>query len=276
MATGRTTVRQVKYGEKLRRSQQLQQQQEQQRQRWRRPSSPPEVHVSCSEVEVEGYGPYKPVPPPKPLSQQQQSQQQQQQDHDFPQQPQQQQQQQQSGGSTPPPYRMPPYPPFGEPQIPGAAGVGTVESAIIAGSPIAQRYQQGLHTHSNKFPIEREVILTTTDKDSKIPILQDYKKRSKSAVAPDAPPKQMAAWTQGPMQNMQIMPDQARPSTSSRRSSSSSCPHSSSVLLSASNETVRDNAPTSAASPVLLKESFTRPWSSSHWNRPQLLPRTPA
>ncbi|CAH1959105.1 unnamed protein product [Acanthoscelides obtectus] len=151
--------------------------------------------VSFVPVEVEGYGPYKPVPPPKPLSQQ----------HDYPQQP----QQQQSSGGTPPPYRMPPYPPFGEPQIPGAAGVGPVESTIIAGSPVAQRYQQGLHTHSNKFPIEREVILTATDKDSKIPILQDYKKRSKSTVvAPDVPPKQMAAWTQGPMQNMQILPDQ--------------------------------------------------------------------
>lgn len=45
--------------------------------------------------------------------------------------------------------------------------------------------------------IEREVILSSTDKNNKIPILHDYMKRSKGAIAPDVPPKQMAAWTQG-------------------------------------------------------------------------------
>lgn len=51
-------------------------------------------------------------------------------------------------------------------------------------------YQNGI-----SFQIEREVILSSTDKNSKIPILHDYKKRTKAVVAPDIPPKQMAAWT---------------------------------------------------------------------------------
>lgn len=51
-----------------------------------------------------------------------------------------------------------------------------------------------------KFQIEREVILSSGDKNSKIPILNEYKKRSKVAIAPDVPPKQMAAWTQGQQQ----------------------------------------------------------------------------
>ncbi|XP_049825449.1 uncharacterized protein LOC109595245 isoform X3 [Aethina tumida] len=141
-------------------------------------------------VEVEGYGPYKPVPPPKPLPQQ-------------PTQNQQQQQQQQPISLTPPPYRMPPYPLYNEPSIPGAAA--GLETPIAASSPATT---QGLHTHSSKFPIEREVILSSTDKNSKIPILHDYKKRTKATIAPDAPPKQMAAWTQGQMQNHQILPDE--------------------------------------------------------------------
>ncbi|XP_018573770.1 uncharacterized protein LOC108912850 isoform X3 [Anoplophora glabripennis] len=138
------------------------------------------------QVEVEGYGPYKPVPPPKPL----------------PQQALQSQELQQLDCFTPPPYRMPPYPLFNEPNIPGAAGL---DHPIASSSPATP---QGLHTHSSKFPIEREVILSSTDKNSKIPILHDYKKRTKASVAPDAPPKQMAAWTQGQIQNHQILPDQ--------------------------------------------------------------------
>lgn len=84
-------------------------------------------------VEVEGYGPYKPVPPPKPL----------------PQQPTQSQQQQ--GCLTPPPYRMPPYP-LNEPSIPGAAGL---DNPIATSSPATP---QGLHTHSSKFPVSSNFI----------------------------------------------------------------------------------------------------------------------
>ncbi|KAK9870937.1 hypothetical protein WA026_009898 [Henosepilachna vigintioctopunctata] len=84
---------------------------------------------------------------------------------------------------------MPPYPLYSETTIPGAAGS---EGQLNNPHP---NPQQGLQTHSNKFPIEREVILSSTDKNSKIPILHDYKKRTKSVVAPDVPPKQLAAWT---------------------------------------------------------------------------------
>ncbi|KAJ3631915.1 hypothetical protein MTP99_013016 [Tenebrio molitor] len=182
MATGRT-VRQVKQGERLRRSQNS-----------LNPLSGPESDIEQNEgiarvvktsefVEVEGYGPYKPVPPPKPL-------------------PQQPIQSQQQGCLTPPPYRMPPYPLYNEPSIPGATGLDT---PVAAASPATQ---QGLHTHSSKFPIEREVILSSTDKNSKIPILHDYKKRTKGAIAPDVPPKQMAAWTAQGQTHQILSPDQ--------------------------------------------------------------------
>ncbi|XP_066583341.1 mediator of RNA polymerase II transcription subunit 12-like [Prorops nasuta] len=54
-----------------------------------------------------------------------------------------------------------------------------------------------LQTHSSKFPIEREVVLSSTDKNSKIPILHEYKQRAagRVAIAPDAPIKQQA-WVQ--------------------------------------------------------------------------------
>jgi hypothetical protein len=76
--------------------------------------------MSCVAAEVEGYGAYKPVPPPKPLS---------------------------SCITTtcysPPPYRMPPYPLYGETAIPGTA----------ASEPPAASNTSGLHTHSSKFPV---------------------------------------------------------------------------------------------------------------------------
>ncbi|XP_059062886.1 uncharacterized protein LOC131855614 isoform X1 [Achroia grisella] len=77
-----------------------------------------------------------------------------------------------------PPYRMPPAP---EAALPGAPAPST---------PAA------LHTHSAKFPIEREVILSSGDKNSKVPILQEARKRGRlGAVAPDTPPKALSAWT---------------------------------------------------------------------------------
>ncbi|XP_031339187.1 uncharacterized protein LOC116167798 isoform X2 [Photinus pyralis] len=175
------TVRQVKHGERLRRSQNS----------LIPPISTPDKSLvgncklpfTCETlVEVDGYGPYKPVPPPKPLPQQN------------------------SSSAPPPPYRMPPYPLFNEPSIPGATGLES--SGNLSNS-------QGLQTHSSKFPIEREVILSSADKNSKIPILQEYKKRSKSAIAPDIPPKQMAAWTQAQrqmtLQSQVLNPDQIHP-----------------------------------------------------------------
>ncbi|XP_061376773.1 uncharacterized protein LOC116770628 isoform X2 [Danaus plexippus] len=81
------------------------------------------------------------------------------------------------GTSEPvPPYRMPPAP---EAALPGAP------------APPAQ----GIHTHA-KFPIERDVILSSGDKNSKVPILQEARKRGRlGAVAPDTPPKALSAWT---------------------------------------------------------------------------------
>lgn len=49
------------------------------------------------------------------------------------------------------------------------------------------------------------MVLSSTDKNSKIPILHDYMKRTKVAIAPDVPPKQMAAWT---VQGQALGPDQ--------------------------------------------------------------------
>ncbi|XP_060840119.1 uncharacterized protein LOC132921236 isoform X1 [Rhopalosiphum padi] len=75
----------------------------------------------------------------------------------------------------PPPYRMPPYPLYNE-------------STPLPGS------SNKIHTHSSKFPIEREVVLSNVDKNLKIPILNEYKKRPKS-VAPDTPNVQIA-WSE--------------------------------------------------------------------------------
>ncbi|XP_064073200.1 uncharacterized protein LOC113396510 isoform X3 [Vanessa tameamea] len=77
-----------------------------------------------------------------------------------------------------PPYRMPPAP-----------------EAALPGAP-APSVPAALHTHSAKFPIEREVILSSGDKSSKVPILQEARKRGRlGAVAPDTPPKALSAWT---------------------------------------------------------------------------------
>ncbi|KAK0082077.1 hypothetical protein PV325_011120 [Microctonus aethiopoides] len=76
-----------------------------------------------------------------------------------------------------PKYRMPPL--YGEEQS-------------------SNQRTPNLQTHSNKFPIEREVILTSTDKNTKIPILHEYNKQRSAgrvAIAPDAPVKQQA-WVQ--------------------------------------------------------------------------------
>ncbi|XP_043520068.1 uncharacterized protein LOC122533948 isoform X1 [Frieseomelitta varia] len=62
-----------------------------------------------------------------------------------------------------------------------------------------------LQTHSSKFPIEREVVLSSGDKNSKIPILHEYKQRTagRVAIAPDAPIKQQA-WVQEATQMQEV------------------------------------------------------------------------
>ncbi|XP_013135383.1 PREDICTED: uncharacterized protein LOC106100865 [Papilio polytes] len=78
-----------------------------------------------------------------------------------------------------PPYRMPPAP-----------------EAALPGAPAPSAPPTALHTHSAKFPIEREVILSSGEKNSKVPILQEARKRGRlGAVAPDTPPKTLSAWT---------------------------------------------------------------------------------
>ncbi|XP_076257311.1 uncharacterized protein LOC143194417 isoform X1 [Rhynchophorus ferrugineus] len=95
---------------------------------------------------------------------------------------------------------MPLFPGQNDPGIPGAA---------LDYQPSSNLPQY--HTHSAKFPIVREVILSNVDKNSKFPILQELRKKpKKTLIAPDAPSKQMAAWTQVQMQT-QILPDQTHP-----------------------------------------------------------------
>ncbi|KAG7198061.1 hypothetical protein KM043_018229 [Ampulex compressa] len=83
-----------------------------------------------------------------------------------------------SGQTFAPEYRMPPL--YGEEQ-----------------SSSQTQQAANLQTHSSKFPIEREVVLSSGDKNSKIPILHEYKQRAagRVAIAPDAPIKQQA-WVQ--------------------------------------------------------------------------------
>ncbi|XP_015587077.1 uncharacterized protein LOC107263917 isoform X3 [Cephus cinctus] len=132
-------------------------------------------------------GPYKPVPPPKPVQNNQKSQNYQSLSND--QQPLAQTSTLSAARSSgqeslvhntgqSPEYRMPPL--YGEDQNP---------------SQIQQ--SANLQTHSSKFPIEREVVLSSSDKNSKIPILHEYKQRTSGrvAIAPDAPVKQQA-WVQ--------------------------------------------------------------------------------
>ncbi|XP_015438780.1 PREDICTED: uncharacterized protein LOC107193789 [Dufourea novaeangliae] len=91
-----------------------------------------------------------------------------------------------SGQNLAPEYRMPPL--YGE------------EQSSSQVQPAAN-----LQTHSSKFPIEREVVLSSGDKNSKIPILHEYKQRTagRVAIAPDAPIKQQA-WVQEGTQMQEV------------------------------------------------------------------------
>ncbi|XP_046432649.1 uncharacterized protein LOC124185689 isoform X1 [Neodiprion fabricii] len=151
-------------------------------------------------------GPYKPVPPPKPVPNNQkphahhqhqannqtevnQTLQSDQGSQIQYQNGSQEVQGQITGQPPAPEYRMPPL--YGDEQGQGQTHHGT-----------------NLQTHSSKFPIEREVILSSGDKNSKIPILHEYKKRptGRVAIAPDAPVKQQA-WTQEETQMQELRQD---------------------------------------------------------------------
>ncbi|XP_029171025.1 uncharacterized protein LOC114940490 isoform X2 [Nylanderia fulva] len=156
-------------------------------------------------------GPYKPVPPPKPVSHNQKNNQNGQQDE----QREQTVVERSSLRTTSGPERT------------SVAENGQVRSA--AGQPFAPEYRMpplygeeqssgqaqqaaSLQTHSSKFPIERELVLSSGDKNSKIPILHEYKQRTtgRVAIAPDAPIKQQA-WVQEGTQMQEVKQDgQAR------------------------------------------------------------------
>ncbi|XP_018338257.1 PREDICTED: uncharacterized protein LOC108746161 isoform X2 [Trachymyrmex septentrionalis] len=166
-------------------------------------------------------GPYKPVPPPKPVSNNQKNQDIQQDEHREQSVAERQSlrttsgpertnvaedgQVRSAGQPFAPEYRMPPL--YGEEQSSGQA-----------------QQAASLQTHSSKFPIERELILSSGDKNSKIPILHEYKQRTagRVAIAPDAPIKQQA-WVQEGTQMQEVRQDgQARNYQSQDAYSSSS------------------------------------------------------
>lgn len=75
-----------------------------------------EIFVCVAGVDLDGYGPYKPVPPPKPLP---------------------------PTGFQPPPYRMPPtHNSTEQHELPGAMMQPEQAHGLAA-----------LQTHSNKFPV---------------------------------------------------------------------------------------------------------------------------
>ncbi|XP_063992927.1 uncharacterized protein LOC135170802 isoform X1 [Diachasmimorpha longicaudata] len=79
-----------------------------------------------------------------------------------------------------------------------------------------------LQTHSNKFPIEREVVISSADKNTKIPILHEYKRTTgRVAIAPDAPVKQQA-WVQEGNQGQDRQEGHARTFPTAETHSSSS------------------------------------------------------
>ncbi|XP_024881290.1 uncharacterized protein LOC112460710 isoform X1 [Temnothorax curvispinosus] len=155
-------------------------------------------------------GPYKPVPPPKPVSNNQKNQDVQQDEH-----------------REQPVADRPSLRTTSGPERTNVSEDGQVRSA--AGQPFAPEYRMpplygeeqssgqaqqaaSLQTHSSKFPIERELILSSGDKNSKIPILHEYKQRTSGrvAIAPDAPIKQQA-WVQEGTQMQEVRQDgQAR------------------------------------------------------------------
>ncbi|XP_055535661.1 putative uncharacterized protein DDB_G0277255 isoform X2 [Wyeomyia smithii] len=128
-----------------------------------------------------------------------------------------------------PPYRMPPQPlgtsSYGvqnDHPIPGTAATGSATisgptsspslTAVTSAAGTDLSSQQhlllgsALRTHSSKFPIERELVLSSNKNASKIPLMQDNRNTniplltrsgtSSAAVGPDLPTKQTQAWNQ--------------------------------------------------------------------------------
>ncbi|XP_049293998.1 heat shock protein DDB_G0288861-like isoform X2 [Anopheles funestus] len=102
-----------------------------------------------------------------------------------------------------PPYRMPPQPL-------GAYGMQHDHHSSIPGTASTEAHVLAtpLRTHSSKFPIERELILSSNKNSSKIPLMQDNRNTSipallnrsaTSAIGPDLPVKQTQAWNQPQM-----------------------------------------------------------------------------
>uniref|UniRef100_A0A1B0D2S0 Uncharacterized protein n=1 Tax=Phlebotomus papatasi TaxID=29031 RepID=A0A1B0D2S0_PHLPP len=131
--------------------------------------------------------------------------------------------------NRPPSYRMPPQPPpgastvYSESTIPGATAsmdltnsMGTTENTYDGGS--------ALRTHSSKFPIEKELILSGDKGSTKIPLMNDYRtppsgflktgvtlqmlpRPVSASIAPDHPkPKHLQAWNSLPQQQSAQLP----------------------------------------------------------------------
>ncbi|XP_035794091.1 putative uncharacterized protein DDB_G0277255 isoform X1 [Anopheles albimanus] len=134
-----------------------------------------------------------------------------------------------------PPYRMPPQP------LGGACGMQQQQqqqqqhqqthqqqhdhhSSSIPGTASTEVHvlNTPLRTHSSKFPIERELILSSNKNSSKIPLMQDNRntsipallnRSSSSAIGPDLPVKQTQAWNQPQLDGMHSGMSSSNPRT---------------------------------------------------------------
>ncbi|KAG8248435.1 hypothetical protein J6590_040908 [Homalodisca vitripennis] len=112
------------------------------------------------------------------------------------------------------------------------------------------------------FEIEREVILSSTDKNSKIPILNEYRKRPKGAIAPDAPHIQLA-WTED-KRGMEQIHSNPPDSVGGHQ------------LYKAQPMTLLDSSRTSEPSPISRSQDNLNGYSSGQGTSTGAVPRTPA
>ncbi|XP_059608000.1 uncharacterized protein LOC132255846 [Phlebotomus argentipes] len=130
--------------------------------------------------------------------------------------------------NQPPSYRMPPQPPpgvtvaYSESAIPGATA--SMEFASGVGAEHCYDSGSALRTHSSKFPIEKELILSGDKGSTKIPLMNDYRtppvgflktgvtlqmlpRPVSASIAPDHPkPKHLQAWNSLPQQQAVQLP----------------------------------------------------------------------
>uniref|UniRef100_A0A1B0CBE2 SAM domain-containing protein n=2 Tax=Lutzomyia longipalpis TaxID=7200 RepID=A0A1B0CBE2_LUTLO len=131
--------------------------------------------------------------------------------------------------NKPPSYRMPPQPPpgpamvYSESTIPGA----TASMDLTSNVGMTENNHDGnsaLRTHSSKFPIEKELILSGDKGSTKIPLMNDYRtppagflksgvtlqmlpRPASASIAPDHPkPKHLQAWNSLPQQQSAQLP----------------------------------------------------------------------